>query len=81
MKKSKLKKAVGAIVFSAAMLISAGHVSYAKQEWVRDVYPDMYDYVLKKDKDGHYVQIWRDSRNWFTERCVKVEYGKCMIET
>ncbi|WP_035428574.1 hypothetical protein [Bacillus sonorensis] len=74
----KLKKSVGTVAVTAAILFSALPASAAEYVWVRDAYPNMYDYVY--DSVHKRVQIWRDSKNYFYVDCDLVEYGKCFVK-
>ncbi|MDQ0817080.1 hypothetical protein QF033_001658 [Bacillus pumilus] len=79
MKKSTLKKAVLSIAFSATMLFSMNTASAAPLEWVRDAYPDQWDYVLIKQNGVSYTQVWTSSNSYFLVKCEILSNGKCFV--
>lgn len=79
MKKS-VKKAVVAAAFSATMFLSMNTANAAaKLEWVKDVYPKMWDYKIVKFEDGKYAQVYRNYKDYFYVKCEKVTDGKCWV--
>lgn len=81
MKKSTIKKAVVAVAFSASMLFSMNTASAAKLEWVRDAYPDQWNYVLVKINGKNYTQVWENSKDYFLVECKELTGGKCWVES
>ncbi|MCU0155141.1 hypothetical protein [Bacillus safensis] len=78
--KNSIKKAVVAIAFSATMFLSMNTASAAPLEWVRDAYPNQWDYVLVKEKNGeYYTQVWTSSDKFFLVKCELISNGKCFV--
>lgn len=83
MKKSILKKTVGAIALSITMFSFANTASASPSlQWVRDAFPQ-YSYITIEYINGNaHAKIWTGGQDYFLRECVKldVQEGKCYIE-
>lgn len=82
MKKSPIKKALLAVAFSTTMLFSMNTASAASinaLEWVRDAYPNAWNYVLVKVNGQNYTQVWTSSNSYILVKCEELTDGKCWV--
>ncbi|MCY8467318.1 hypothetical protein [Bacillus atrophaeus] len=86
--KSKIKKIVGAVAFTGILLVSGSPAVNAETLpgliWVRDKFPNAYDFGYYK-KDGQdyvdvYIRLWNGKTDVKTVKCEVMYQDRCFVK-
>ncbi|MCD7911108.1 hypothetical protein KC480_06150 [Bacillus velezensis] len=88
MLKSKLKKIVGAVAFTGILLVSGSPAVNAETLpgliWVRDKYPNAYDFSYYKKDGQDYVDVYTRLSNGKTDvkpvKCETMYRDRCYVK-